>query len=514
MVAAEASRLTRILLLTIGGLTIARLAIAAVSGLTYDEAILAVKAQHLHLSYFDHPPLASLMIAAMRSLTGSDAALIMRLPAIALFAGTTWLVFRLGTLLFGMRAGFYGAIALSLSPLFSFYFGAFAVTDAPMLFCIAAATFCLCHALRGPGHLSAWWLGTGLFTGLALLSKSFSAVLAIAGAFGYLATSPHHRHWLSRPAPYLVAAIALALMTPVLLWNAQNQWIGFSFPGGHSLAGGLKIQPLRLLTYWGVQALIVLPWIWLGLVIALIHGLASGPRSQGTWLLSWLAAVPLAVFTLVQLLSTVRRGFHWAAPGYLLLFPLLGLTIERAITASHIRRIVATTVATLAIAAAVVAGHMVTGFGQRLFPQFERRDPIIADLAAWNELRSAVAHHGGSDVQFIAGTRWEDCAKIEVAIRAPVLCLTPFPEIYAYLTDPRPFLGKNAIIVAREGYDVADALGAYFSRIEPLDRLVVSHLGRPAMVLNLYRGLNLRASYPWPYGPYRSPPAPTPPPRK
>jgi hypothetical protein len=87
---------------------------------------------------------------------------------------------------------------------------------------------------------------------------------------------------------------------------------------------------------------------------------------------------------------------------------------------------------------------------------------------------------------------------------APVMCLTPFPEIYAYLADPRPFLGKDAIIIAREGQNVAGSLDAYFERIEPLESVVVTHFGRRALVLNLYRGRNLRAIYPWPYGPYRA----------
>src|SRR4051794_27843514 len=91
-------------------------------------------------------------------------------PAVVLFAGTTWLIFRVGTLLFNPVAGFWAAVALSLSPLFSFYFGVFAVTDTPMLFCLAAATLCLCHALFTGGRgATLWWLGAGLFIGLALL---------------------------------------------------------------------------------------------------------------------------------------------------------------------------------------------------------------------------------------------------------------------------------------------------------------------------------------------------------
>ena len=506
------ARFARRLALAIGALILIRLLIAALFSFSFDEALLVVKAHHRHLSYFDHPPLASLLIAAVQGLTGSDAPIVLRLPTIALFAGTTWLVFRIGAVLFSPQAGFYGAVALSLSPLFSFYFGVFAVTDAPMLFCVASGTLCLCHALflkeRSP---LLWWLAAGLFAGLALLSKSYSAALVVIGMAGFLLSTPQHRYWLRRPAPYLAAAIMLITLTPIFVWNANNEWINFLFPGGHPLQGGWTFAPLRVLTYWGTQALVALPWIWLGLVAAVIWGLSRGPRDDRVWFLACLAAVPLVAFTLLQLFSTQRAGYHWAAPGYLLSFPLLGVMIERA-SARYwpaIQHLWRASVVVLAVALVVVATHILTGWTRQLIPAFERRDPIIPYMAAWDGLQAAIDRHRsnarGDD--FVVGMRWEHCAKIEVHIRmaAPVLCLTPFPEIFAYLVDPRPLLGRNAIIVvAQDGPNAAELLSAYFERVEPLERLTITHFGTRALVLEIYRGHNLRGIYAWPYGPYRA----------
>jgi hypothetical protein len=511
--ATSEAQLSRILVLVIIASVAARLLIGSLVGLTYDETILVVKAHHLHLSYFDHPPLASLLMAAMRWLTGSDDALVLRLPTIGLCAGTTWLIFRTGAMLFSPLAGFCGALALALSPFFGLYLGVLAVTDEPLLFFIAAATYCLCHALFEPKQVAtAGWLAAGLFAGLALLSKSFIAGLVMLGVLVFLATSPRHRHWLARPAPYIATGIALIVVSPVIVWNARNGWVSFQFPGGHSLEQIWTFAPVSVLAYLGLQAIVMLPWIWVGLVASLLWGLSQGPQNDRVWFLTCIAAVPLAVFTIVRLLTSSRNGIHWPASGYLLLFPLLGRAIERAME-SHwtpIQHLLRATVLTVVVAVTVFITHVLTGWAQWITPEFQERDPIVADMVDWDELRDVVARHqpGDRSTVFFGGTRWEDCAKIEVAIRvkAPVLCFTPTPELYAYLIDQRQLLGKDSIIVTRREsqVDVMALLAPYFDRIEPLDTIVITRFRTRATRLDLYLGRNLRAVYPWPYGPYHS----------
>lgn len=116
------------------------------------------------------------------------------------------------------------------------------------------------------------WFAAGLFAGLALLSKSFSASPVMFGALIFLSTSPRHRHWLARPAPYFAALITLIVVLPVIVWNARNEWISFAFPGGHPLEQTLTFAPVSVLAYFGLQALTMLPWIWIGLVSASYRG--------------------------------------------------------------------------------------------------------------------------------------------------------------------------------------------------------------------------------------------------
>ena len=58
------------------------------------------------------------MAWASRHLFGSIAPLALRLPFILLFSVSTWLIYRLTSLLYTERAGLWAAIVLCISPVF------------------------------------------------------------------------------------------------------------------------------------------------------------------------------------------------------------------------------------------------------------------------------------------------------------------------------------------------------------------------------------------------------------
>src|SRR5712691_9280118 len=71
---------------------LARLLFAAALGLGIDESYMVAAGRKLQLSYFDHPPISWWMAWGASQLAGSENALVVRLPFVALFALTTLLM--------------------------------------------------------------------------------------------------------------------------------------------------------------------------------------------------------------------------------------------------------------------------------------------------------------------------------------------------------------------------------------------------------------------------------------
>src|SRR6202049_3348455 len=92
---------------------LARLLFASALGLGIDESYMVAAGRKLQLSYFDHPPVAWWMARAAAYLTGSESPVVVRLPFIALFAVTTFLMYRLTSALFGPEAGLWAAVVLN-----------------------------------------------------------------------------------------------------------------------------------------------------------------------------------------------------------------------------------------------------------------------------------------------------------------------------------------------------------------------------------------------------------------
>src|ERR1700747_2881696 len=158
---------------------LARLLFASALGLGVDESYMVAAGRKLQLSYFDHPPISWWMAWAAAHLTGSESAVIVRLPFIALFALTTWLMYRVTSTLFGPAAGLSAAVVLNLAPVFGISDATWVLPDGPLIAALLGATGCLIAALGGGRRTSwGWWLGAGVCGGLALCSK-YSAVLSI-----------------------------------------------------------------------------------------------------------------------------------------------------------------------------------------------------------------------------------------------------------------------------------------------------------------------------------------------
>jgi hypothetical protein len=476
---------------------VVRVLFATSLGLGIDESYTVATGRHLQLSYFDHPPLTWWLEWAGGHLFGTEAALALRAPFIVLFALTTWLTFSLTRLLFGERAGLWAAVTLNFAPVLAWTSGTWILPDGPLNAALLAGAYCVSVALFAAGSTAPfWWLAAGVCGGIAMLAK-LHGIFLFAGLGLFLSTSRSHRHWLATPWPYLAVAVAAVIFLPVLIWNEQHQWVSFVFQAER--ARPREFEPWAPLIAIAGQALFLLPWIWLPLVLRLARAGLDGPAKDRQWLMACFAIGPIALFTAVAWTGT-RTHPHWAAPGYLMLFPVLGCQVATALESG--RRYTRIWLIASATSLAVLLGGIMTlaylpwpPFG--LFEGKTLEDPILNALD-WNnlEVELQARHLLGRPNLFVAATRWDEAGKIDYALhgKMSVLCLARDPHGYGILTRPRDHIGEDALIIGRDLLSprIKKIYGGYFEGIEELPRITIRQAGRPAFELSVYLAHKLR----------------------
>jgi 4-amino-4-deoxy-L-arabinose transferase-like glycosyltransferase len=217
------SRLVLNTVLTVSALVVLRLAVAAWTPLTFDEAYYWMWSKNLAGGYYDHPPMVALVIRLGTMIAG-DTELGVRLVSILLALPMSWAVYHAAGILFGgRRVAATAAILLNVTLMAAV--GTMIITpDAPVLVAASFVLFALAKVLEtGRG---AWWLAVGVAAGTALLSK-YTALFFGPAILIWLAAVPKLRRWFLSPWLYLGGLVALALFFPVIRWNADHHWVSF-----------------------------------------------------------------------------------------------------------------------------------------------------------------------------------------------------------------------------------------------------------------------------------------------
>jgi 4-amino-4-deoxy-L-arabinose transferase-like glycosyltransferase len=472
----------------------ARLAFAGSLGLGVDEAYSVATARTFALSTYDHPPLSWWLAGAASSLFGTESALVVRLPFILLFALTTWLMFALARLLFGERAGLFAALTLNLAPVLAWTTGSFVLPDGPLIAALLGGTYCVARVLFGPAAERAgiWWLVGGACGGMACLSK-LHGVFLFAGTLLFLLTTRTQRRWLRTPWPYLGAGLACVLFLPVIIWNVQHGWVSFAFQGGR--VRWAQFDPGALLVVLAGQAVWFLPWLWMPLVVSLVRASLKGPRDERDWLLCCLALGPSLLFTLPAVFGT-RILFHWAAPGYLFAFALLGRDLaDSSKGLSRPARVwLISTATSLVVLVASAMALAKLPWPPVQWPGGNPPPYPLNETTSWSDLRLELSRRGLLDRPdlFIAATRWHEAGRIDLAMenRLPVRCLCADARGYRIIYRNSDHVGQDALIVGQRlsKERVNAAYGPCFKDIEELAPVTIYQGGAPLIELQIFHG--------------------------
>lgn len=285
--------------------TLARAVAAFTIPLTGDEAYYWEWSRRLAFGYVDHPPMVAWTIAAFGWIGHAPGfvrfgfVLCGAIAALALAAATIEIT---GS----RRAGAVAALALTLTPLATVVF-VIPSPDGPYLMFWALALWFAARAFRHDRNGD--WVLLGAAVGGVLLSR----VLGFALLFGLLVYSlggAQRASW--RRGMPLMLGTALVVVLPFLIWNAQHDWVTFTFALFHRHEEKHEFSTPSVLL---AQIAAYSPGIWAAAIACALR-----PRNA---LLAWTA---LPQFILVMLLSLFERvEISWIFGFFVSLCAMLGI---------------------------------------------------------------------------------------------------------------------------------------------------------------------------------------------
>jgi dolichol-phosphate mannosyltransferase len=277
--------------------------------------------QHLDFGYLDHPPMVAWLIR-LGTLVFGQTEFGVRAGALCCGAITSVFVYRLARNLFG-EASAFGALLLAQTLPFFFLSGFLMTPDAPLTAAWAASLYYLERALiaERPG---AWWRA-GICLGLGMISKYSIALLAPV-TLAFMIWDPKSRRWFRHFEPYMAALLAVAVFSPVIIWNARHDWASFAFQTSRRLAEAPQFALHKLIA----SALVLItPTGVVAVAAALLRGISGAdgdPQATRRRLLMNLAVlIPLSVFVAFSLRHEVK--LDWTGAMWTAALPALGCSM-------------------------------------------------------------------------------------------------------------------------------------------------------------------------------------------
>ncbi|MEY2667760.1 MAG: hypothetical protein RJA59_398 [Pseudomonadota bacterium] len=443
--------------------------------LTPQEAYYWQYARHPALSYFDHPPAAAWTIRAFTLLLG-DSERVVRLAAASWSAVFCFFFFLAGRRLIGSRGALAALAMMLVTPFFSL--GQTIITpDGPLVAGWIAAFYFTVRALQD--DRPAWLLAAGLASGVAALGK-YTGFLLLPQILLALLLDPRGRRMLRTPWPWLGAALALVVFSPVVIWNATHGWASFGFQFGKR-GQDMQLEPVLVGRFFGLQALVVSPLLFLVLLASMV--VATRRWRDETMRLCAIFSVPMmALWTVVSPFHWVKM--NWAVPVYpTALLAAVSLYMARP------QRFRGLMIATVALAAFSTLFLTLMPIVPAL--PFPARDDTTA---GWKELAARVEAeqkiHGPLPV---VGCFYRTASTLAFNLpgRPETWSSNAFGEpglAYDFWRDPRELVGREVLVVLddRDG-GWCRSRAERCSPLLPLEPLEVKRAGKRVTTFRLWR---------------------------
>jgi hypothetical protein len=351
------------------------------------------------------------------------------------------------------------------------------------------------------------WFFAGLCTGLAMLSKYHGGMLGISVAIFLLLRYPRQ---LFRPGFWLFGVSALAVFTPVILWNAQHDFVSFLFQGGRAVGGNLSLN--RFLQALAGQIAYLTPLIFAPLFYQMfkVTRNAIRKRDSTSLFITIFGVVPVVFILLISISKPILP--HWTLPGYIVLMLPLSRWLAELIPINRAVRLASwITVGFIGIILILLVLH--TRFGIFHLEKLAQRGWIsqkdaqmdaTLDAFGWEQVPVWVSEKYGDKQPFIFTNKWFLSGEVALAVqgRYPVLCFNEKDARgFGFWDAAKDMRGKDGIFICSSRYPLepAQLYSEYFENISEADSIIIYRGEVPAKVLYFYHCRNLIKRYPLPY---------------
>jgi dolichol-phosphate mannosyltransferase len=350
--------------------------------------------------------------------------------------------------------------------------------DAPLTAAWAATLFFLERALIA-GRSAAWW-GAGVSLGLGLLSK-YTIAMLVPAAFIFMLVDPDARRWLRHWTPYAAGVLALALFTPVIVWNARHEWLSFAFQTSHRLAERPRFSVHKLL----LSALVLLtPVGFVTLVSALRSRKSAASQEQRACRFLLVSVLlPFTVYFLFSLRHEVK--LDWTGTVWIAALPALAYAAR-----GGIRTAWAVTLVVLVAIYGIGLDYLVSGIPGVGYSEHMEVSPVgWRDLGRQVSALAADVHRKyGAEPLVVGMDRYATAS--ELAFYAPdrerSVAETSASHLfggaglmYEQWFPLRQLQGRTLLLVALKPQDVVDpALESHAARLEPAAEGVLVRQGK------------------------------------
>ena len=381
-----------------------RLVYFGLAQLIPDETYYWQYAQHMDLSFYDHPPMVAWLIWLGTSILGHNEFGV-RIGAILCgFIAMSYL-YAFAQNLYDKSTAMRAVLIFSILPL-GFASGTLMTPDAPLVAAWAATLYYMERALLADRHTA--WLGMSIAFGIGILSKYTLGLLGIT-ALLFVILDPTARRWMKRPHPYLAATLALILFSPVIIWNIQNEWASFAFQSTRLLDDGYNFAVHNLIIY---MTIMLTP---IGLIAAGYALLSSNSPEDDTFVrrrrlfVQVFTGLPLFIFFVLSTFDLPK--FHWTGPIWLAIIPTIAWMMTQANHLSPMAKRLKTTwqptIIICTFAYALILHYLVLGIPGAPYPHSLTKHYYWRETAAEVEkIAESVRNKTGKEPIIVGMSKW------------------------------------------------------------------------------------------------------------